>query len=63
MNKINKISDLKVGDKVYTNQYGIGIVSEISYNSVRLEDLEDSEFDYFSSWEINWLKTSKLNNK
>jgi len=60
---MNKISDLKVGNKVATKYFGIGRAYFVGNNYCRLEKLE-RRMGCFNFWqsEIDWQKTTQLNN-
>jgi hypothetical protein len=58
---MNKISDLKVGDKVVTYFFGKGIVVEIQ-DFVTLTGTS-TRSPFFEDSEIDWQKTTELNNK
>lgn len=62
---MNKISDLKVGDKVATNNYGIGTVFYIEGDMVQIlkTEIKPSGCNYFFDYEIDWQKTTELNKK
>lgn len=58
---MNKISDLKVGDLFYTKKYGKFIVCDKGYRYQI--PVVFSEFSSFAEYDIDWQKTTELNNK
>lgn len=69
---MNKISDLKIGNKVVTIIFGVGIVKSKPRTGeygkdfvVKLTNFEikNNGCPYFCEHEIDWQKTTELNNK